>query len=153
MAYCNVADLKNRYTEKRIAELSDDQDGSDVDETIVTEIIADADALIDDALRGRYTLPLTTTPQSIKWMSCVIAYFMLWCRRENDIPETVTKKYEQAVAMLDKMATGTLTIDAAYATAKGTLYRVNKTLTNNQEFDLDTLDGFFINNENNYANS
>lgn len=153
MAYCNLQNLKDRFPEATIASLSDDQDGSNVDEDIIDELIADADELIDDALRTRYSLPLTSVPGSLTRLACDLVYYYLWARRTDEIPEHVTNRFDNATDKLARLAAGDVILSTDYATKTSKAYRTNKSLTKNQEFDLVTLGQFYTNNENNIANA
>lgn len=151
MAYCTVNDLKTRFSEKLIAELSSDHSGNSVDSDVVEALIADADAVIDMHLRARYTLPFASTPQVILRISCDLVMHSLYARRSNETPEDIIEAQQRAMEMLKQIQSGDIKLGSDYASA-GSRYKANKSLSKNQEFDLETMGDFYQNNEDNTAN-
>ena len=114
MSYCTLEDLKTTVPEEKLIELSDDSiPPVAIDEDVVDEKIADADDLIDGYLRGRYTLPLSVTPRTIKNLSVDIAVYNLYTRRpERGIPEEISRKYEVALKLLSDIKKDNFSLDA-----------------------------------------
>jgi phage gp36-like protein len=106
VAYCTLAELKLAKWERILIQLTaPTSTPSAVDESVVTAAIADADAVIDSYLCLRYTVPLTTVPPVVNRLSMDIAIYFLYMRG-HDVPDTVENKYNDAVKLLDKMASG-----------------------------------------------
>lgn len=127
--YSALEDLYNAASERTVAQLTDDESGSVVDEEIAKEAIAAADELIDANIRGRYELPLPETPPILKRLSVSIALFHLYSRRpEGDVPETVSMRYKDAMSTLDGIRGGKLTLGTPEGDAapEGSVYKTNK---------------------------
>ncbi|MBU2527669.1 MAG: DUF1320 domain-containing protein [Bacteroidetes bacterium] len=106
MAYSTLAELKLAKWEQILIQLTASTAAPTVvDETVVTAAIVDADAVIDSYLCLRYTVPLTTVPKVINRLSMDIAIYFLYMRGDG-APEAVENKYNDAVKLLDKMASG-----------------------------------------------
>ena len=128
--YSALEDIYNAASERTVAQLTDDESGSVVDEDVVTEAIAAADELIDANIRGRYELPLPETPPILKRLSVSIALFNLYSRRpEGDLPDTVSMRYRDAMRALDGIRDGKLTLGTpeGEAAPEGSVYKTNKT--------------------------
>ena len=78
----------------------------------VDRALADASAMAEDYLRGRYQLPLAGTPAALVLMVCDIARYYLF---DDRVPEVVEARYKAAVAWLKDVARGTVTLDSAAA--------------------------------------
>ena len=65
--YCTLAELKDRYSERLLIELSDrgEVPVTIVDVALFNRAIADAGALIDGHLKLRYALPLAEVPRLV----------------------------------------------------------------------------------------
>lgn len=111
--YATIDDLIARYGEDELVELTDraDPPAGTVDATVADKALADASQEIDLYLRVRYALPLDTVPSVIGRVCCQIARYTL---HVNGAPEKVGKSYEEAIALLVKIARSTveLGIDA-----------------------------------------
>lgn len=83
-----------------------------VEDINLAEAISSADSVIDGYLAAICsTLPLTTIPKIITQLSVDIAVYNLHSRVQiRDIPEFVTKKYDNALKMLSKFATGEIVL-------------------------------------------
>lgn len=142
MPYCNFNDLKERFPEKYLVQLTDDKKLGTVDQGIIDKAIQDADEEIDGYLRGRYTLPLATATNLIKKISVDIAIYNLYTRKSEDVPETREKRYENAVKLLKQINQGIVTL----GTEEGDIpepgeYKSNKD-SSSKTFSKDVLDRF-----------
>ena len=109
MPYCTETDVKLAIPEADLVQLTDDSDAGVVDSDVVTRAIADADAEIDSYIGVKHGLPLASTPAIIRRISVDIAIHNLYQRRQGP-PEFRAKKYENAIAILWKIASGDLKI-------------------------------------------
>jgi phage gp36-like protein len=107
MPYITSAELRARFGEVEIDELADRLNLGAPDEAVIDRAIADAGALIDAHLSGRYTLPLATTPDIVQSWAADIARFKLWDERA---PEEVRNRYDDALAQLKLMAQGVINL-------------------------------------------
>lgn len=102
--YADIDDLKERFSEAEIVQLTDrDRDGN-VDDDVANQALLDADAEINAAVGVRYGLPLPSVPDLINRLACDIARYRLYDDKPTD---EVRRRYEDAVAELDKIAKGT----------------------------------------------
>jgi len=84
-----------------------------VSESRVESAIASADAEIDGLIGGRYTLPLDPVPAILRDLSVDIAVYNLYSRRMQNVPDNRLLRYQQRVAFLKLVATGTATLGPA----------------------------------------
>jgi phage gp36-like protein len=107
MAYCTQADLEERYGAAELVELTDRDRIGVADATAIARAIADADALVNGYLAGRYTLPLASTPPALTRLACVVARYHLYADHPT---EHVRRAYEDAVRLLEQVAAGKVTL-------------------------------------------
>ena len=102
MSYCTVDDLIARYGEQELVELTGQGQGA-IGIAKAQQAIADASALIDSYLGGRYDLPLSAVPQALTRISADIARYHLY---DNIVPEVVQNNYDNALSFLKSVAKG-----------------------------------------------
>ena len=113
MTYATQADLVARFGAQEIAQLTDPQ-GLIINDAVVAAALADADAIVDGHLQGRYTLPLPTPyPRLIVNLACDQARAILYGDR---ITEPVRQREQGGMALLGRIARG----DVALTVATGT---------------------------------
>jgi len=118
MAYCTKDDIINDLTLSRLIELTDDA-GQSVGSNfttamtaVVTNAIANADAIINDYCRGRYTVPFTTVPQTIKSASVQLAIYNLHTRiKKLDMDDMRRVIYEDTIDYLRRVSRGEVVLD------------------------------------------
>ena len=112
MSYATLQQLTDRYGEKLLLQLSDraTPPAGTVDADVVARTLADADAVIDGYLAGRYSLPLETTPALITDLAQAIAVYKLHRATASD---KITEDYKDAIKMLRDIATGTIRLSVA----------------------------------------
>lgn len=103
MTYATQADLVDRFGSTELAQRTNRVDGQTIDTVVLGRALADADAEIDGYLATRYTLPLTSTPVVLVRLACDLARYRLY---DDGVPATVRQRYEDAVAMLKRIAQG-----------------------------------------------
>lgn len=103
MSYALLDDLNDRFGEREIVQLADRDGDGEPDEDVISDALADADALIDSYLEKRYTLPLDPVPATMLRVACVLARYFLY----KDAPsDKVRTDYEDAIAWLKDVAKG-----------------------------------------------
>lgn len=104
----------------KVGILSNDQQDDEPIEAVVVAAIADADALIDSHLTGRYSVPLAApVPQVIERICADLATFFLYSRKfTEEMPPGVVQRYENALALLKAMQDGRITLDVAATSFK-----------------------------------
>ncbi len=109
MSYCTKADLLGLIPEETLVQLTDDAGAGIVNDTRVTDAIADADAEIDGYCGKRYTLPFSPVPALVKKMSKEIAVYNLYARRQG-APDHIAKLRDDDVELLKSVSKGTSTL-------------------------------------------
>jgi len=111
MPYCTLSDITDHFSEEDLAAFTDDDDGNSLNENLVSSAIARADAEIDATLDGYLTVPFTTVPDMIKYISADLAYFFMYRRRFNaQVPDWVRDMVNDARGDLARIAAGDLTV-------------------------------------------
>lgn len=114
MVYAQPSDMIARYPNRDLVQLTnEDSTQTTVNQTVLQQALADASAEIDGYLEGRFTLPLTDPPAVLARLTCDVAMYRLQALRPlHDLAEA-RKRYEDAVAVLVRVADGTLTLGLA----------------------------------------
>jgi len=140
MTYAVKQDLIDRFGEPELAALTDRDNGEVINNTTVQRALDDADSLINGYLQSRYSLPITSVPQTILAAACDIARYYLHGDR---VTEIVKERYDTRISWLKDVAAGrvSLGLDAAgteTATESGGVdYTANERI-----FTTDTMSGF-----------
>lgn len=111
MAYSTIEDLKKIMRESEIIELTDDRNTGNVDTLVVDDAIAQADALIDSFMRGRYPaeIPEGEVPAMISDISTKLAAYNLYGRGTMlTLPESIKDGYKWCTKILLKIQDGTI---------------------------------------------
>ena len=138
MTYAFEADLVERFGALELAQRTDRVDGIAIDAVVLGRALADADAEIDGYLATRYTLPLAGTPPLINRLACEIARYRLY---DDGVPETVRVRYQDAVALLKRLASGEVLLAGMESVAVAGTEQVYHAFEPRQMTD-DTLRGF-----------
>lgn len=110
MPYATQADLVSRFGAEELVQLTDRLNGNAIDSAIVSVALADADAILDGYLGGRYATPVTPTPPLLLRLAADVARFLLHKDRPS---ESVRQAYEDALKMLGDLADGTAVLAGA----------------------------------------
>lgn len=110
MSYAVLADLVDRYGEEEVVHLTDRVGDRMIDATVVERALADAGAVIDGHLAGRYALPLSQTPAILTGYACDLARERLY---KDAAPEAVIKRADDARKFLALLAKGQITLGLA----------------------------------------
>lgn len=140
--YSTLTDLKKLIPETVIIQLTDDEDTGSVNQARVDEAIAQADAEIDSYCGGRYTVPFTTVPDIARKISVDIAIYNLYSRKVEEIPETRSERYKNAIRQLGDIASGKITIGEAEADVPEVGGVQTNTTAGDRIFTKDTLSNF-----------
>ena len=114
MVYAQPSDMIARYPNRDLVQLTnEDPTQQVVDDFVLQQALADASAEIDGYLESRFTLPLSDPPAVLARLTCDIAMYRLQALRPlHDLAEA-RRRYEDAVAVLVRVADGTLTLGLA----------------------------------------
>ncbi len=107
MPYATQQHLIDRFGGDELAQLTDRVNGSVIDAAVVARALSDADAEIDGYLAVRFALPLPRVPAVLVRIACDMARFRLY----DSVPDSIRKRYEDAVRDLKGYASGSLALD------------------------------------------
>ncbi len=111
MTYASKQNMIDRYEEQVLIELTDravPQTNAIVD-AVLNQSLADADALINTYLAGRYSLPFSTAPDVLRRHACAIAFYDL---HRGRYPDEVRKDFEDTLKFLVALGRGEAKLDA-----------------------------------------
>jgi phage gp36-like protein len=111
MAYSKLEDIKKQLSDSDLIGLTDDNNTGKIDEAIVNEMIADADALIDSYCGAYYTVPFDQAPKIINKFSADIAIYNLYGRRQG-APEDRSDRHKNAIKALEQIAKGVIRLNS-----------------------------------------
>lgn len=98
--------------------------------------LADADAMIDGYVSGRYQVPLAPQPANILRIACSIArYYLLG----DATTEGARNDYEDAIAWLKDVQSGRVVLVSAAVSANPATGGMPATRTSSKQFDRDSL--------------
>ncbi|ACL05239.1 protein of unknown function DUF1320 [Desulfatibacillum aliphaticivorans] len=112
MAYSTISDILVQLDEQTLIQLTDDAGLGAVNQSVVSAAIEDADSEIDSYCGSRYDVPLSTATGMIGKISVDIALHNLWSRRSQGPPDSVEKRYANAVRFLRDVSAGKVTLGA-----------------------------------------
>lgn len=110
MPYAVLSDLVARYGEAELIQLTDRMGDGAIDAAVVSQALADAGAVIDGYLAGRYTLPLASVPPILVGYCCDLARSRLYT---DTPPENITKRADDAVKFLSLLGQGRINLGSA----------------------------------------
>jgi phage gp36-like protein len=131
MGYCATADITSTIANSDLIQLTNDSGDAYVDTTKITDAISYVDNMIDGYIRGRYDLPLASTPDELKYLALDLVVYRLYSRRMyTDLPETVKENYSNAIKTLKDIQAGkfNLGVESTEAFSDPAL-KTNKTTT------------------------
>lgn len=112
MTYASTQNLVDRAGTAMLTELTDRDvplTGAVV-EAVAADALVNADAVIDGYLKGRYALPLASTPPLVRDLAVSIALYKL---HRNIVSDKVRADYEDALRQLREIANGIVRLDVA----------------------------------------
>ena len=142
MAYSLISDLREAVPDTILIQVTDDNGLGAIIEQRVTYAIAEADALIDTYLNGKYTTPLSPVPAALKRISMDLALYYLYKRRQFEVSDTLMQSYKEAIRLLESIRDGktTLGVDDG-VNESGGIFKTNKT-SSSRVFTSDVLAGY-----------
>lgn len=113
VSYCFSSDIESYVSTPTLIQLTNDEGGDVINDTVTQEAIIYASTLIDGYLRGRYTLPLDTQFPLLKILCIDIAVHRLYSRRmRDDMPEVIENAYKNAISTLRDIQKGVVSLQA-----------------------------------------
>jgi len=100
-----------RYPNRDLVQLTnEDPTQTTVNTALLQQMVNDASVEIDSYLEGRFLLPLSDPPAVLNLLTCDIAMYRLQALRpEHDVADA-RRRYEDAVALLLRVAQGEVTL-------------------------------------------
>jgi len=135
MSYCTLEDILLINSEKDIKNITqDDKTQDEINEERVAAAIEYADAIIDDKLKLRYEVPLTTVSKQLQLYAIDIVKYLLYkARYDNEVPKQIHNSYADAMKYLDDCRNGNEIIEGVNKTTGFNFddaVKVNKTRRN-----------------------
>lgn len=111
MTYATQQDMVERFGEQELIQLTDrDGTAGAIVTAVLDRALEDADAEIDGYLAaGGYTLPLASVPPILSRIGADITRYHLY---DDAATEEVRRRYDRAVALLEAIAKGTVSLGA-----------------------------------------
>jgi phage gp36-like protein len=113
-AYITTQQLVDRFGLDELIQVSNPSDptATAINDTRVSNAVADISALIDAKLGARYAVPLTSVPLVLQNIACDLVRARLY---DDRIPDRIADREKAALKLLDDIAAGNLTLglDAA----------------------------------------
>ena len=111
MSYATPQDMINRYPNRDLVQLTnEDPTVLTINTTVLQQGLNDASVEIDSYLEARFALPLGDPPAVLNRLACDIAMYRLQALRPLHDLEDARQRYDDALAMLGKVAAGELTL-------------------------------------------
>jgi phage gp36-like protein len=111
VSYATVQDMTNRYPNRDLVQLTnEDPTVTTIDSAVIQRGLDDASAEIDSYIEARFTLPLVDPPPVLIRLTTDIAMYRLQSLRPLHDLADARQRYNDAVAMLSKVASGELTL-------------------------------------------
>jgi phage gp36-like protein len=110
--YATLAQLTDRYGEAMLIAVTDRATIPThmIDTAVINRALADADALIDGYLQGRYVLPLVATPPLLTDIALAVTIWKLHTFKPD---EKIEADYRSAEKQLAQIAAGTIRLSVA----------------------------------------
>lgn len=112
--YCTLDDLLDKVSEDVLIDITTDGGIDDVaiDENTVNKAIAGISALIDSFAKKKYQVPFSPTPTIINKLAVDLTLYELFSDRgiDEERDKNIIRKYKTAMSLLEKIASGALTI-------------------------------------------
>ena len=141
MPYTTTAELSDRYGQRMLVQLTDRASPpvGAIDQAVIDREIANAGAVIDGYLAGRYALPLAETPPLLADLAQAIAIYKL----HPATPEAKIKDdYDTALRQLQAIASGMIKLAVAGIEAAGSGSAGVEVVDRERPFTPENLVGF-----------
>lgn len=114
MSYAVPSDMQARYPNRDLVQLTnEDPAQSTVNSTFLQTFLNDASDEIDSYLEARFQLPLADPPAVLTRICCEVAMYHLNALRPIHDLTDARDKYQNALAFLQKVSEGKLTLGMA----------------------------------------
>lgn len=111
MLYAQQSDISPaRLSARTLAQVTSDVNPPVLDPTVVTAKLTEASGVVEMFCRQRYKLPLQPTAELVG-MTCSIAIYLLYSRKDGAVPEHVRDNYQDALRFLRDIAAEKASLD------------------------------------------
>lgn len=110
MSYASQADMVLRFGEAELIQLTDHAGIGALDAEVLAQALADAAAVIDGYLAGRYSVPLSTLPPILVGYACDMARARLYREAASEL---ILQRAADAVRFLTLVGQGKISLGAA----------------------------------------
>ena len=107
MSYATTADMRDRFDEAELRQLTDDAGAGVIDDARLQRALDDAGDLINAHLAARYDVPIAPAPKLLTRLQCDIARRYLY---RDEPPAGVKDAHDQAVRTLERLADGRMSL-------------------------------------------
>lgn len=131
MPYATLDNLTDRFGADMLVGLTDRSQPATgvIDAAVVDRALADADAMVDGYVGGRYVLPLAEVPPLIADIARTIAIWKLHTYKPDD---KITEDYKDALRILRDISDGKITLNVASNSAPATVEGSGARLTDRE---------------------
>lgn len=112
MSYATEQDMRERFGERELVQLTDQTGRGVVDTAVLDRALADADRIIDSYLRARYTLPLDASVVAASGLALAAANIARYLLMGAQATEEVAARHRDTVAWLKDIAAGRASLGA-----------------------------------------
>lgn len=142
MSYATAQDIMNRYSNQDLVQLTnEDPAATTINTTVLQQALDDASAEIDGYLGARFVLPLTDPPIVLNRVAADIAMYRVQSLRPIHDLADARRRYDDAITMLTRVASGELTLGIA-ADGRETTASSEQSEGPARVFNRNTLKGF-----------
>lgn len=139
MNYATQQDMVLEFGDDEIRQLTDRNNTGEVDTGILTSALNWADAVVNDHIRGLYSIPLDPVPVAINRVAMELA----WVSLHNHFrPEVVADRKAMAFKYLEKIRSGVLQLDATSLGGESTIGGAAAKTARDRAYTKSTLGGF-----------
>ena len=147
MSYIDIATLQARFGKQALQDAAFQEDDELLANTEPTERLQDAidvaEEEADGYLSGRYQLPLSSVPLTLKKYVADMAFANLFQGGNREVPETVTTRRNAAIGWLKDVAAGRVLLGgAAPPPTTGSGAPVVAATTNNRPFSAAVMERY-----------
>ncbi len=107
MSYATLDDLRRRFGEEELIQLTDRAHAGAIDTDVVDRALSDATAEMDGYLAARYQLPLGSVPLVLVRLCADIARYYLY---DDHATDQVTERHKAAVETLKRISNGQVSL-------------------------------------------
>lgn len=139
MGYATKQNLIDRFGGEELIQLTDRANTGAIDDVVLSQALARADAEIEGYLLGRYSLPLASVPPILANIACDAARYYLY---DDHAPDHVRTRYEDVRRLLEGISTGKVQLGLPASAGAAPVAGAPEISAPAREFTKDTLKDF-----------